>query len=207
MARSFGFALDCEMVERFERFAEMISEANPALNLLSARDCEKIYRVHFLDSISPLLLGAMDNEGSLLDIGSGAGLPGIPLAILAPKLDVTMVESNGKKARFIERAITILRLKNARVENLRAEHLKKEESFDYSTSRAVSKIKTLLPIIRPLLKPKGSAIFFKGPKPEREIAEAEETSTSCGFEKPRIIHIPPNISSKKITLVVFRKAR
>ena len=203
--KRYSFGINPQALSKFDEYSRLIAEANSALNLLSARDLRILWERHFLDSVCPLLFGIIDKKCSVLDIGSGAGLPGIPLAILSSSINVSMVESNAKKARFIERVIKKLDLKNADIENIRIEDFPKKRLFDFCLARAVSKIKSLLPVMVPHIKSGGSAIFYKGINSETEAECARELCKSLGFSEPKIVMYPENITETRFSLVVFVK--
>jgi len=200
-----GFELPEPAETMLSTYASLIKKANPNLNLLSEGDVKRLWQRHLLDSLTPLLLGIIEPKGTLLDIGSGAGLPGIPLAIAAPKLFVTMLESSGKKARFIERCIAELGLSNANVLNIRADDFSKNAAFDYCTTRAVSLTAKLLRLMASQLKAGGKVILFTGPKTQSEIRSVQKMSSKYGFLKPEIVIIPPELSERRFSLVVLRK--
>jgi 16S rRNA (guanine527-N7)-methyltransferase len=108
--------------------------------------------------------------GSLADLGAGAGLPGIPLAIAKPALQVTLVESNGKKARFLREAVRTLGLANARVAESRAESLDEPGAYDAITARALATLPLIIELGGHLLKPGGRLLAMKGTVPDDEIA-------------------------------------
>ena len=110
------------------------------------------------------------DAGSLADLGTGAGLPGIPLALAKPGLQVTLVESNGKKARFLREAVRTLGLANARVAESRAEALDEPGAYDAITARALATLPLIIALGGHLLKPGGRLLAMKGAVPDEEIA-------------------------------------
>jgi 16S rRNA (guanine527-N7)-methyltransferase len=202
---AFGLDLSGEAVEKLNGFVEMVGESSQSLNLLASGEIEHIWERHVLDSLWPLILGVVTSPARILDVGTGAGFPGIPLAIVAQNSKVTMVESNGKKARFVERVLSQLKIENACVINQRIEKVPLEEPFDYALTRAFSSIGASLPILEKFMCKNGSIIFLKGPDAEREIAEAEKQRTSANLASPEIIKIPPEFSPKGFCLVIYRQ--
>lgn len=187
-------------------YTSLIRKANRAINLISPRETGNLLERHITDSLCPLMLGVIEDAGSLVDVGSGAGLPGIPLAIAASNLNVTMVESIGKKARFIERAIGQLELVNAKVVRVRVENFTPQNDFDYCVCRAFSSITATLRLFMPLVKNGGRIIYYKGPNVEKEIEEAEELRRKIKIPPPEVIKIPPNISPAGFKLIVYGKS-
>jgi 16S rRNA (guanine527-N7)-methyltransferase len=161
--------------EAFQRFSELLIAANRQLNLTRITALEDFLYRHLLDSLS---LSAFLPTGSLLaDIGSGAGFPAIPLAMARPDLQVTAVESVGKKCAFIQETIEKLRLTNLKVLNTRGEHLghdpQARERFDRVTARAVAALPVLLEYCLPLVKVGGSFLAMKGLNFEAELADSK----------------------------------
>jgi len=124
--------------------------------------------LHLLDSLA--LVPHMDGIATLADLGTGAGLPGIPLAIALPALRVTLVESSGKKARFLREAVRRLGLGNARVAESRAEALDEPGAYDAITARALATLPEILALGGHLLAPGGRLLAMKGVRPDAEIA-------------------------------------
>ncbi|MGC9315334.1 MAG: 16S rRNA (guanine(527)-N(7))-methyltransferase RsmG, partial [bacterium] len=176
-----------------------------SLNLLSSGEINYIWERHILDSLWPLVLGVLEPPCSVLDVGSGAGFPGVPMAISDEDARITMVESVGKKARFVERAINRLGVENANIVNCRIEHYKLLEAFDYCTSRAFASIQKSLPMFSRFVKRDGKILFFKGPDAAREISEAEKFQAELSLSVPQIIEIPSKYSSRGFNLVVYKR--
>ena len=164
----YGMQLDQIMVERFEKYADLLMEWNEKFNLTAITDREDIYIKHFFDSL--LLEGLYHPTGSLLDVGSGAGFPGIPLKIYDDHLGVVLLEPTGKRCSFLNTVIEELKLENIMVENMRAEdhHVK----YDYVTARAVAELNILSELCLPLVHKGGHFIAMKGPKAYEEARKA-----------------------------------
>ena len=145
---------------------------NRAYNLTAIRDPREMVGKHLLDSLA--MHASVDAiaaaGGSLADLGTGAGLPGIPLAIVKPALQVTLVEANGKKARFLREAVRTLPLPNARVVESRIEAFAAPGAFDAITARALATLPLILELGGHLLKPDGVLLAMKGALPTAEIA-------------------------------------
>jgi len=140
---------------------------NGTYNLTAVREPHQMVTRHLLDS---LVLQPYVESGTLADLGTGPGLPGIPLAIARPGLHVTLVESNGKKARFLRQAVRSLGLANARVAESRAEALDEPGRHDLITARALDSLAGILAVGAHLLAPGGRLLAMKGMLPRDEIA-------------------------------------
>jgi len=200
-----GFFPPANALDLFEEYAQLLAHSNRHMNLVSASDLPHLWGRHLLDSISPLLLRAVPEEGDLLDIGSGAGLPGIPLAICAPRLRITMVESIGKKARFIERAIDTLGLCNASVQRCRFEAIDDPHRYDFCTARAVSSVRDILPKVSHLVKSGGKAIFYKSRDFESELEGIDGLLERASFKPPVVFAAKNHETFERRVLLVFEK--
>lgn len=198
-----GINLSDTQINQFESFYNDIVEKNKVMNLTRITSKEDAYYLHFFDSLM-VSLGMDDKTSSILDVGTGAGFPGIPLKIAFSQLSVTMIESIGKKAKFVEEEIEKLHLENARIINKRAEDFGEFESFDYATSRAVAELKTMLPYTIPFLKIGGMFIAMKSTlKAEQEINDAKTLmkKLNCSLEKV----IPYTVLDRSYCLVLIKK--
>jgi len=148
-------------------YLALLERWNRTYNLTAVRDPGEMVSRHLLDSLAmhPFL-----ENGSLADLGTGPGLPGIPLAIAKPQLRITLVESNGKKARFLREAVRTLCLGNARVAESRAEALDEPGAYGTITARALDSLSGIVKVGGHLLKPGGKLLAMKGIRPEEEIA-------------------------------------
>src|SRR5690606_35461248 len=153
-------------------YLSLLARLNKAYNLTAMRDPREMVSRHLLDSLAmhASLDAIAEAGGSLADLGTGAGLPGIPLAIVKPGLQVSLVESNGKKARFMREALRTLGLGNARVVESRIETFDAPGMFDAVTARALATLPLILELGGHLLKPGGLLLAMKGVVPEAEIA-------------------------------------
>ena len=149
-------------------YLDLLARWNRTYNLTAIRDPHAMLAKHLLDSLA---MHAFVADGTLADLGTGAGLPGIPLAIAQPQLQVTLVESNGKKARFLREAVRQLGLGNARVVESRIEAFDAPGQFDAITARALATLPLILELGGHLLKPDGQLLAMKGAVPTGEIAE------------------------------------
>lgn len=164
-----------EQLAQFTRYYELLVETNKVMNLTAITEPEEVAVKHMVDSL--LAFEAAMAGKTLVDVGTGAGFPGVPLKIYCPSLKVTLVDSLGKRLRFLEQVISELGLKGIRCEHLRAEdagHNKKHrEQYDYVTARAVARLSVLSEYCLPLAKKGGQFIALKGSRFAEEIEEGE----------------------------------
>ncbi|MBJ6985114.1 16S rRNA (guanine(527)-N(7))-methyltransferase RsmG [Luteimonas sp. MC1750] len=160
--------LDPALALPLRRYLDLLARWNRTYNLTAIRDPGEMVTLHLLDSLS--MHAHMDGVARLADLGTGAGLPGIPLAIARPGLAVTLVESNGKKARFLREAVRSMGLANARVAESRAEAVDMPAAFDAITARAMATLGDIIAAGGHLLAPGGRLLAMKGVRPDAEIA-------------------------------------
>jgi 16S rRNA (guanine527-N7)-methyltransferase len=159
-----GLAPTPAAFERLLDYVDLLTRWNAAYNLTAVRDPAEMIGRHLLDSlaVAPFVQGT-----TLADLGSGAGLPGIPLAILEPAREHVLVDSNGKKTRFLREAVRELKLTNVRVEQARVENMRGQ--FDCVTARAFASLKEMLALGGHLLAPAGTWLAMKGLLDKEEI--------------------------------------
>ncbi len=163
-----ALGLDCALATPLLTYLALLERWNGAYNLTAIRDPREMVAKHLLDSLAMHpFLGGIE---SLADLGTGAGFPGIPLALAHPRLRVTLVESSGKKARFLREAVRSLTLANARVAESRIEGLDEAGAYDAITARALATLSQIVELGGHLLKPGGKLLAMKGVLPEDEIA-------------------------------------
>lgn len=164
---ALGLALDAAQQERLLAYLALLLKWNKAYNLTAVRDPLEMVTKHLLDSLA--LLPHLQ-DGRLLDVGSGAGLPGIPLAIAAPQREVTLLDANSKKTRFLLQAKGELGLYNLSVVHSRVEQYRPERLFDTVTARAFASLAELYQGTAHLLAPGGCLLAMKGEYPAQELA-------------------------------------
>ncbi|KWZ94529.1 MAG: 16S rRNA (guanine(527)-N(7))-methyltransferase RsmG [Anaerococcus sp.] len=187
-------------MDKFVKYQEMLIETNKKFNLTSIDDPKEIKIKHFEDSLT--IKNYINKGMKVLDIGSGAGFPGIPLRI-EKDFDLTLIDSVNKKVNFMNEVIEELGLDNTRAIHVRAEDFAKDhrEEFDLVISRAVANLSTLLEYGLPFLKVGGIFIAMKGPKAEEEIEEAQNALKILGGELINIDTIDLHGNTRKNILI------
>lgn len=181
--RSYGIELTDKQLEQFDKYFEILIRVNEVMNLTAITDFDDVCKLHFVDSISCApFVDFKDKEYSLIDIGTGAGFPGIPLKIVYPNLHVTLLDSLNKRINFLNEVIDTLGLnESGSIETLhgRAEDFSSSkdgslrEKFDFAVSRAVANMSTLTEYCLPYVKVGGEFIAFKGDKGSEEVEAAK----------------------------------
>lgn len=164
-ADALGVALTTEQGERLLDYLELLVRWNGVYNLTAVRDANDMVTRHLLDSLA---IAHLVRGETLIDLGTGAGLPGIPLAILVPSRRVTLVDSNGKKTRFLREAVRVLGLANVHIEQARAEDL--QGQYDCVVARAFASLADFLGVGGHLLAAEGVCVAMKGVIDEGEVA-------------------------------------
>ncbi|PJE77606.1 Ribosomal RNA small subunit methyltransferase G [invertebrate metagenome] len=181
-------------------YIELLVKWNKAYNLTAVRDPVDMVSRHILDSLS---IAPYVNGRKILDVGSGPGLPGIPLAIMYPERQIFTLDSNGKKTRFMQQAKLDLGLDNVTVVNTRVEEYKPDFCFDVITSRAFSSLQDMVKNTRHLICSEGIYMAMKGVYPEEELVKAEAIS---GTTLQKIVELSVPGRYEKRCLVVLKNA-
>lgn len=175
-AEKLGLSIENDKIKQFEKLAELLVEQNKTMNLTAITDPDGIAVKHFADSISVLNAAKFDEKARVLDVGTGAGFPGIPLLIMRPDLDLTMLDSTAKKLKYVANTVEELGL-TANVLHTRAEEAgqSKEyrETFDIVCSRAVAALNVLCEYCLPFVKVGGVFVAMKAAKAREEIEGAK----------------------------------
>jgi 16S rRNA (guanine527-N7)-methyltransferase len=182
MLLAIGISLTPIQEQQFEQYYEMLSEANERFNLTTIIKKDEVYIKHFYDSVLTLDPKVASKTKSLCDIGSGAGFPGIPLKIVYPHLEVTLIEPTSKKVMFLESVIKQLELSQTNVINGRAEDIahKYREKFDVVTARAVARLNVLSELCIPYVRVGGLFVSLKGSLYQEELEEANPAILKLG---------------------------
>ena len=197
--------------EAFDSYAEKLLEAHSRANLTSLSDRDAIERRLFLESIA--LPNALEDAGALespvIDIGTGAGVPGLPLKIVRPDLSITLLEATGKKVRFLENVVEHLDLAGVRVLQGRAEELARDsehrETYALAVARAVAPLRILVELALPFVLVGGYLAAVKGSGAAREVREAQNALLECGGDIDRQVRLDVEGPGPAPVLVLIRK--
>lgn len=179
-----------EMIELFgvafsaaEHFAQMLAEQGELRGLLGPRELPRLWSRHLVNSAA--VVPFLPSRGSVADVGSGAGLPGVVIALLRPDLEISLIEPMERRVEWLETVVADLDLDNTTVRHARAENVK--DRFDAVTARAVAKMSTLVRLTAPLLRQGGCLLALKGARAEAEVADATYVVKKARL-KPAVIH-------------------
>lgn len=206
-----GITLTDKQKKQFETYFRLLVEWNEKINLTAITDKEEVYLKHFYDSIAPILQGYIDNSPlSILDIGAGAGFPSIPMKILYPEIDITIIDSLNKRINFLNILANELELSGVHFFHGRAEDFGQDKvfraKFDIVTARAVARMQVLAELTIPFLKVNGRLIALKAAAAEEELISAEKAlktlSSQVTVNKNYKL---PNGDDRNITIVSKKK--
>ncbi len=187
-------------IEKARAFAKRLAEDSETFGLLGPRELPRIWSRHVINS--GLLAELIPLESKVVDVGSGAGLPGIPMAIAQPQANFTLVEPMERRANWLSSVVKDLGIENVKVLRARAEDVK-ESDFDYATARAVAALDKLLKMLTPLIRDSKSRtiIAMKGSKAQDEIKDAERKLAALGYSQPEILTLGLNKAPETATVV------
>ena len=205
-AAVWGLKLEEATVDRFARFADLLEEANTRLNLTRVPPAETA-TLHYLDSLALAAVFTPKPGSTLLDVGTGAGFPGLPLALAYPHLKVTLMDGTRKRLNFLDEAISTLGLTNVRTLHGRAEEIARlpahRQAYDLVTARAVAKMPQLVQWLLPLVRTGGLAVAYKSQDTDLEVAEAESVLKGLGGKWERVVEValPGTEIVRKLVLI------
>jgi len=203
----FNVHLTGRQVIALTTYERELIEWNQKFNLTAIRDEKGIRTKHFLDSFSCVLAWKANPPANLIDIGTGAGFPGIPLKIIYPNTRVTLVESVGKKAMFCQHIVRLLGLEGVEVINARAEDLgqmrEHREQYDWGVARAVANMRVLAEYLLPLVQVGGKMLAQKGESGPAEVHAAERAIKLLGGEVRQLVNVtlPGVVEERHLVLV------
>lgn len=206
-AAEMGLTLNDDQLKQFRLYRRLLLEWNSRINLTAIDDPATVEALHFLDSLTCTQVVGELNGKRLIDVGSGAGFPGLPLKIIFPKMALTLVESVAKKARFLSVVVAELGLSQVTILIKRAEALGQDpahrEQYDWSVARAVAAMPILAEYLLPLVRVGGYALAMKGDKGPQELALAQSAVHLLGGDEGRVVSVTlPGRPDKRVLLLV-----
>jgi 16S rRNA (guanine527-N7)-methyltransferase len=211
--RLLGLTLTQRQRQAFYLYYQELLSWNARFNLTAITDSEGVQIRHFLDSLSCLLaIRDVQRGQSLIDVGSGAGFPGLPLKIVYPSLRLTLLEATGKKTDFLRHVVDLLELRDVTVIHNRAEQIGQDplhrEAYDWVTARAVAAMPTLIEYLLPLCRLGGHCVAQKGEDAAAEVASAEPAVLLLGGYLNRLVRVElPGLAETRYLVVIDKIAR
>lgn len=202
---ALGLALSEETSRTLCQFGEAVVKQNEVMNLTAITEPEQVAKLHLLDSLT--VIKTADLKGKrIIDVGCGAGFPGVPVQIACPEAKVTLLDSLGKRMTWLEQILPQLGVDaqcvTARAEEYAAQH---REEFDYATSRAVARLNILLELTAPFVKVGGAVLAMKGAAAREELAEAKNAISKLGLKLETVADYPMDGTAH--TVLVLRKVK
>jgi 16S rRNA (guanine527-N7)-methyltransferase len=207
LAAKQGIVLSEEQLQQFEMYYELLVEWNEKMNLTGITEKPQVYEKHFYDSITPAFYYDFSKVESVIDVGSGAGFPGIPLKICFPSLKLTILDSLNKRLLFLQEVTKQLDLQNVSFVHSRAEDAGRDknyrEQFDLATARAVARMNVLSEFCLPFVKPGGAFLVMKGANIEEELNEGKKAIKTLGgkTEKVETLFLPEEQAERNIVII------
>ena len=200
-----GLTISEETKDTLCRFGYGVIKQNEVMNLTAITEPERVAKLHLLDSLS--ILTAADLTGKrIIDVGCGAGFPGVPVKIACPEAKVTLLDSLGKRMAWLERYLPELGV-DAECVTARAEEAvsSRRESYDFATSRAVARLNILLELTAPYVKVGGAVLAMKGSAAREELAEAKNAISRLGLKLEKVLDFP--VEDAVHSVIVLRKVK
>jgi 16S rRNA (guanine527-N7)-methyltransferase len=199
---TLGLSVETETRERLDAYVALLTEANSQFNLTAIKDLDLIERNLIGGSLEVVTLLPGETK-SLIDVGSGGGIPGMVIAIVRPQIHVSLLDATGKKVRFLETTAAVLGLENVTAVHGRAEDLAHDpahrEQYDVGTARAVARLASLIELVHPFVRPGGLSIFPKGSGAAEEAEEARQAVGFVGGQNTRTV--PSRLDDTQYVLV------
>jgi len=200
-----GLTIDDATAEKLCAFGEAVVEQNKVMNLTAITEPEKVAKLHLLDSLT--VLKGLDLSGKkVIDVGCGAGFPGVPLKIACPTMELTLLDSLGKRMKWLETVLPELGVEalclTARAEEAVAT---RRESYDVATSRAVARLNVLLELTAPYVKVGGFVAAMKGTAAEEELQESKNAISQLGLKLEKVLQFPMDDTNH--TLILLKKVK
>lgn len=203
---AMGLPAGDAVLSRFRAYYETLKAANAVMNLTAIEGEDETARKHFLDSAAALLPFPMAG-GTVIDVGAGAGFPGLPMKLLCPEIALTLLDSREKRVGFLKSVCSRLELGDVQCVCARAEEWvrKRREAFDFAVARAVARLNVLSELCLPYLKPGGAFLALKGPAARGELAEAERALAALGGAVERVFEYALPGGEARHNIVIIRK--
>lgn len=207
----FGLEANEKVLSDFQKYKELLVEWNQKMNLTGIEDEKEVFIKHFLDSISAVTKGYIQNGMSLIDVGTGAGFPGMPLRICLPELKVTLLDSLNKRINFLQEVSSKLSIDDIEFIHGRAEDFGKNEDYrekyDIAIARAVAGLPVLMEFCVPFIKVGGYFVCLKGPNANLELEESKKAMEVLGVEYIEKIDVKLPESDLNHNILIFKKVK
>lgn len=206
-----GLELTELQYEQFIKYMRLLQEWNEKINLTAITDDEEVIKKHFIDCIKAFKSDAIKNAKTIIDVGTGAGFPGLPIAIMNPNVKVTLLDSLNKRINYLNTVVRELGLKNVTTIHSRAEDGARKpelrEKFDVATSRAVANMAVLSEFCMPYVKKGGYFVALKGPAIDEELENGSNAIKILGGELKGIIEVSIEETDLKHNIVEVKKVK
>lgn len=204
-----GLELKEETYNKFIDYMRILQEWNEKINLTAITEDDEIIKKHFIDCIKIFKSSAVKNAKSIIDVGTGAGFPGLPIAIMNPEVRVVLLDSLNKRINFLNSVVSKLDLKNVETIHSRAEdgarNIELREKFDVATSRAVANMAVLSEFCMPYVKVNGYFVALKGPSIDDELKDGEKAITTLGGNLENVLEVTIEETNLKHNIVEIKK--
>lgn len=206
---SYGLNPTDEMIDRFVKYREILVEYNKVMNLTAITEEREVFIKHFLDSASIFEKNYIQSGQKIIDVGTGAGFPGIPFKICNPNIELTLLDSLNKRINFLREVCQSIGFNDVEYVHARAEdgaqNKNYREKFDIATARAVANLPVLLELCIPFVKKGGLFICLKGPNAKKEIEDAKNAIKILGVELLEILDVKLPDEELHHNILVFKK--